>query len=217
MVLSDNNIKISSLDDIQKLKAKDLREILKFNSKLTGGIRADLVSKVYALLMWHVLPLSRGENQELLTGVQDLEQNQSDFKYEATMVRIAALGWPSDLRNLPEMNFIQLYSIVSTWKYYQCMLRWTHHEKLKSYQFFWKKLRVKFLKTYIRENVLHSMKKTPYRAVLEFSPTFDVLRTACMYPTGLEIRGKGKCNQIRGVLFAIEDFIRRRFQNNSKP
>ena len=25
------------------------------------------------------------------------------------MVRISALGWSSDLRNLPEMNFIQLY------------------------------------------------------------------------------------------------------------
>ena len=39
------------LDDIQKLKAKDLKEILKSNSKSTDGIRADLVSKVYALLM----------------------------------------------------------------------------------------------------------------------------------------------------------------------
>ena len=102
-------MEISSLDDIQKLKTKDLREILKSNSKSTGGIRADLVSKVYALLMWHVLPSSSGENRELLTDVQDLEQNQSDFKYEATMVRISALGWSSDLRNLPEMNFIQLY------------------------------------------------------------------------------------------------------------
>ena len=102
-------MKISSLDDIQKLEAKDLREILKSNSKSTGGIRADLVSKVYALLMWHVLPSSSGENRELLTDVQDLEQNQSDFKYEATMVRISALGWSSDLRNSPEMNFIQLY------------------------------------------------------------------------------------------------------------
>ena len=32
---------ISSLDDIQKLEAKDLREILKSNSKLMGGIRAN--------------------------------------------------------------------------------------------------------------------------------------------------------------------------------
>ena len=34
-------MEISSLDDIQKLEAKDLREILKFSSKSTGGIRAD--------------------------------------------------------------------------------------------------------------------------------------------------------------------------------
>ena len=105
-------MEILSLGDIQKLKAKDLKEILKSNSKSTDGIRADLVSKVYALLMWHVLPSSSGENRELLTDVQDLEQNQSDFKYEATMVRISALGWSSDLRNLPEINFIQLYDYL---------------------------------------------------------------------------------------------------------
>ena len=103
-------MEISSLDDIQKLVAKDLREILKSNSKSTGEIRANLVSKVHTLLMQHVLPSSSGENRELLTDVQDLEQNQSDFEYKATMVRISALGWSSDLRNLPEMNFIQLYN-----------------------------------------------------------------------------------------------------------
>ena len=102
-------MKISSLDDIQKLEAKDLREILKSNLKSTGWIRADLVLKVYALLMWHVLPSSSGENRELLTDVQDLEQNQSDFRYEVTMVRISALRWASNLRNLPEMNFSQLH------------------------------------------------------------------------------------------------------------
>ena len=78
-------MEISSLDDIQKLKAKDLRAILRSNSESTSGIRADLVSKVYALLIRHVLPSSSGENWELLTDVQDLEQNQSDFKYEAIM------------------------------------------------------------------------------------------------------------------------------------
>ena len=98
-------MKISSLDDIQKLEAKDLREILKSNLKSTGWIRADLVLKVYALLMRDVLPSSSGENRELLTDVQDLEQNQSVFRYEVTMVRISALGWASNLRNLPKMNF----------------------------------------------------------------------------------------------------------------
>ena len=98
-------MEISSLDNIQKLEAKDFREILKSNSKSTGGIRADLVSKVYALLIWHILSSSSGENRELLTDVQDLVQNQSDFKYEATMVRISALGWPRGLRNLPWISF----------------------------------------------------------------------------------------------------------------
>ena len=62
-------------------------------------------------LKFGILPSasSSGENRELLTDVQDLEQSQSDFRYEATMVRISALGWSSDLRNLPETNFFQLY------------------------------------------------------------------------------------------------------------
>ena len=153
MVLRYNDIEISSLDGIQKLKAKDLREILRSNAESTGGMRADLVMKVYALLMRHVFPSSGGENRELPTDVQDLEQNQSDFKYEATMVRISALGWSSDLRNLTKMNFIQLYDylIVSTRKYRHIVLKGTHYKKLKSYQCFFegnvKNCRVKSLKT----------------------------------------------------------------------
>ena len=59
MVLKYNDMEISSLDDIQKLKSKDLREILKSNSlESTGEIRVDLVSKFYALLMRNVLPSS---------------------------------------------------------------------------------------------------------------------------------------------------------------
>ena len=103
--------------------------------------------------MWHVLPSISGENRELPTDVKDLEENQSDFKNEATMVRISAVGWSSDLRNLPEMNFIQLYDypVVSTRKYRYTVLRGTHNEKLKSSQFFFegnvKKLEGKCFKT----------------------------------------------------------------------
>ena len=123
-------MKISSLDDIQELEAKDLREILKSNLKSTSWIRADLVLKVYALLMRDVLPSSSGENRELLTDVQDLEQNQSDFRYEVTMVRISALGWASNLRNLPEMNFSQLYDYpVVSREYRHIVLRGTHYRK----------------------------------------------------------------------------------------
>ena len=147
------------------------------------------------------------------------------YRYEATLVRISALGWSSDLRNLPEMNFIQLYDylVVSTRKYRHIVLKGTHYKKLKSYQCFFEgnveKLESKVFenKTCVKANVLPSMKKTPYRAILEFSPTYDVLRAACMCPAGLGLRGKGKYNHIGGVLFAIEDFIRRGLQNNSEP
>ena len=95
-----------------------------------GGIRADLVLKVYALLMWHVLPSSSGENWELLTDVQNLEQNPSDSRYKATMVRISAPGWSSNLSNSPEMNFIQLYNYpLVSWAYHHILLRGAHYRK----------------------------------------------------------------------------------------
>ena len=220
---------IATLDDIQKLKAKALSDILRSHSESTGGMKADLVLKLYALLMRHVLPSSNansGENEEV-PSPQDQEQGQDkcDFKHEETMRRISALGWSSDLRDLPEINFIQLYNhlVVSTRKYRHIVLKGTHYKKLKSYQFFFegnvKKLETKLFenKTYVRANVLPSMKRTPYRVVVVFAPTCDVLRAACTCPAGLGLHGYGKCNHVGGVLFAIEDFIRRGLQNNPEP
>ena len=46
MVLVHKDIKISTLEDIQKLKVKDLREILRSNSETMGGMTADFVLKV---------------------------------------------------------------------------------------------------------------------------------------------------------------------------
>ena len=118
------------------------------------------------------------------------------------MRRISALGWSTDLRNLPE-NFVQLYDylVVSTRKYRHIVLKGTNYEKLKSNQFFFEgnvnKLQCKNHdnKRYLRANVLRSMKKTPpYRVVIEFSPTCDVLRAACTCRAGLGLQGKGKCN-----------------------
>ena len=51
MVLVHKDMQISTLEDIQKLKAKDLKEILRSNSEMTGGTKVDLVLKVYAILM----------------------------------------------------------------------------------------------------------------------------------------------------------------------
>ena len=94
-----------------------------------GRTKADLVLKVFALLMRDVIPsVNNGENEAaLLAG----GQNDSSFQYEATLRRISALGWSSDLRHLPEMNFIQLYDylVVSTRKYQHIVLKGTHYKK----------------------------------------------------------------------------------------
>ena len=58
MVLKYRDKEISSLNDIQNLTAKDLREILRCHSESTGGMKADLVLNVYALVMRDVLPSS---------------------------------------------------------------------------------------------------------------------------------------------------------------
>lgn len=71
--------------------------------------------------------------------------------------------------------------------------------------------------TCIKANVLPSMKRTPYKVPVKFSPTCDVLRTTCTCPAGLGLQGKGKSNHIRGVLFAIEHFICRGLQNHPDP
>ena len=48
MVLVHKDMQISTLEEIQKLKVKDLTEILLSNSETVGGMKADLVLKVYA-------------------------------------------------------------------------------------------------------------------------------------------------------------------------
>ena len=91
-------------------------------------------------------------------------------------------GWSTDLCQLPELNFIQLYDylVVSTHKYRHIVLKGTNYKKLKSYQFFFegnvKRLETKTHenRTYVKASVSPS-KKTRYRVVIEFTPQCDIL------------------------------------------
>ena len=77
-------MKISTLEDIQELKVKDLEEILRSNSKTTGGMTADLVLKVEAILMRNVLRSAENQQQNGNDGAvhhQDTTENRGDFKY----------------------------------------------------------------------------------------------------------------------------------------
>ena len=74
MVLKFREKNISSLDDIQKLTAKDLREILKSHVESAGGTNADLGLKAFALLMRDVIPSAKNE-----PALPAEEQNDSSF------------------------------------------------------------------------------------------------------------------------------------------
>ena len=63
MVLVYKVMQITTLEDIQKLKMKDLREILRFNSAATGGIkpydRVRISSKVAIILLFDLGKIKR--------------------------------------------------------------------------------------------------------------------------------------------------------------
>ena len=217
MVIKYKDKEITTLEDIQNLKVKELRDTLKCNSERAGGTKADLVLKVYALLVRNVVRPAKN--------VKENADNSGHFEYEDTLRRISALGWSTDLRQPPELNFIQLYDylVVSIRKYRHIVLKGTDYKKLKSYQFFFegnaKRLESKVYqgKTYVKASVLPSMKKNPYRVIVEFSPQCDIFRAACTCPAELGLNGKGKCNHVGGVLFAAEDFTRRGLQKHAEP
>jgi len=67
-------------------------------------MKAELVIKVYVVLMCNVLQLAENCQENVGHG--------GDFKYEEVIRRISALGCSTDLRQLPELNFIQLYDFL---------------------------------------------------------------------------------------------------------
>ena len=109
---------------------------------------------------------------------------------------------------------------MSTRKYRHSAQGEKNNKKLKSYPFLFernvKRLESKIHedKTYVKGSVLPSIKKSPYRVVMEFTPQYNVSRAACTCPARLGSQGKGKCNHIGGVLFALEDLTRRGLQKH---
>ena len=135
-----------------------------------GGLSA----KLYTLVVGNVVRLAKNAEENA--------DNRGDFEYKETLRRISALGWSTDLRQLPGLNFIQLYDylFVSTSKYRHIVLKDTNYKKLKSYQFFFQgnveRLESKVYqgKTYVKATLLPSMKKNSYRVIVEFSRQCDI-------------------------------------------
>ena len=103
--------------------------------------------------MRNVLPPAMNQQQNAYNSAQNDQDTRSDFKYDETLRQISALGWSTDLRQFPELNFIQLYDylVVSARKYRHIVLKGTNYKKLKSYQFFFEG-NVKKLESKTHEN-----------------------------------------------------------------
>ena len=91
MVIVYQEKEIATLEDIQKLKFKGLKETLRSNAEATGGMKADLELKVHAILMRDVLQPAENHQENVGHG--------GDFKYDEVIRRISALGWSTDLQD----------------------------------------------------------------------------------------------------------------------
>ena len=78
--------------------------------------------------MRNVLPPAMNQQQNADNSAQNDQDTRSDFKYDETLWRISALGWLTDLQQLPELNYL----VVSTCKYLHIVLKGTNYKKLKS-------------------------------------------------------------------------------------
>ena len=76
MVIKYKDKEITTLEDIQKLKVKELRDILKCNSERAGRTKADLALKVYPLLVRNVVRPAKN--------VKENADNSGHFEYEDT-------------------------------------------------------------------------------------------------------------------------------------
>jgi hypothetical protein len=67
------------------------------------GIKGDLILKVYALLMKNVLQAA-----DCSRSVNLNERSSEDFNHRRVLEHVFHLSWSTDLRELPELSFIQL-------------------------------------------------------------------------------------------------------------
>lgn len=126
----------SSLDDILKVTAKDLWEILRYHRESAG--KQSLRSLRVADAWHHSIGQQRGEWSSTSSRGTERQQfsirNDFETHFRSWIVK----------RSSPftKISFIQLYDylVVSSCKYQHIVLKGTHYEKLILYQFFRRKI-----------------------------------------------------------------------------
>lgn len=190
---SDDSSGLQPLKELRKLKVKDLKKILSDAGQSTAGKKADLVLRCCVLQGRESSASSQESNSFADCLTTSTKNDHPDVTYESLEAESTVRSWTTDLRQLPPFNIIQLYDylVLKTEKYEHECLKSSGYKKLKAYQFF-KEGHIKSLSvscsssgpTYLKGEVLASMKQVKYKVLVSFGNHGDVLKAACQCPAG---------------------------------
>lgn len=181
--------KLSSFEDVNKLKVKELKTILEHYDQSVSGKKNDLVLRCCA-----ILGKIKNEGKVLKDqeNINNIKANGGDVTVENILGGTVDGEWTKDLRTIPEFDFVELYDYLvrRTMKYDHESIRTLGYKKLKAFQFF-KEGHIKDLQvcsvgrlSYLKAEVLASMKQIKYLAVVVFDHHGNVLKAACKCPAG---------------------------------
>lgn len=183
-------------ESLKKLKVEELKKILRDRGQPVTGKKADLVLRCQVLLERSKTPTQAAPEQEnaplLLVASGCSAKTAQDITYESLVAEAADCVWETDLRGLPPFNFVQLYDylVIKTAKYDHASIRTSGYKKLKAFQFFKgghiRKTHIgaKGGITFVKGEVLASMKQQKYKVMISMSHFGEVLKAACQCPAG---------------------------------
>lgn len=164
--------KLTSWEDVNKLKAKDLKEILVYFNQPVHSKKNDLVLRCCAVLDEKLQLQDSKLNRQVLQdkgNLLNVPVQKEDITYEKILNEIKDFDvtWTKDLQTLPEFHFVELYDylVKKTAKYDHESVRTSGYKKLKAFQFF-KEGHIKDQQVssvgglkYVKAEVLASMKQ----------------------------------------------------------
>ena len=186
----------TELEKLWKLTCPQLREVLKRNNKPTSGTKSVLVAKCFALKSRTdsdpcssvPVPESTDVQCDPLAGLNSKE----NVTYNELLKTASGRQWSNDLRSFPILNFHQLfeYLVEKTQKYGNEEMKGMTYKKMKAYQFFKEGHISKYNIakahgiTWVKAEVIASMKHERYRVLTVFAADGDIKLAACDCPAG---------------------------------
>lgn len=175
MNITENKTK--SLEELSKLKVKDLKDILREYGEPTTGKKADLILRCQVVQ-------NRGKVQQT-SKVTLIRSEKEIVTYKTILKDVEKLEWSADLRKLPLFHLVQLYDYLVVSMNKKLLQKSGGFKKLKSLKFFREGHIKKMLCcvhnefVYLKAQVVASMKSKAYSSIVCFDQDGNIKRAAC--------------------------------------